>query len=989
MTSAITLQVKGNKTFAPLSNLNSETSLIQIWQAVSKASQFLDQGKRLENLSWRLWSLQALGDHQDDVAVLNRGRMAGHVLGREKGPPTLLPPSGAPRAKCCKIDPSIPCVHKKPRSTSRSVFAAGPSVPLRSSSHASAESSHNHGSDGPVASSSRVTIDADPASAQSAAQPQPKQNPPLWPISSVSPNAHLAPVPFLPVGTNLPFPSNLQQLQGGAPSAAQMMLSALIESLLSAGVAPSTTAQTLQQLPAGMMTPIGDQGFGPFGIPPSQPGTLPSTPMEWTMNAASSFPPGLDNNMTRASLKARSSPATGRAKRGSAVERRVNDLRQQMQLSGSPSGPSSAPMSPTVSEQSTALDQNEGASLPLSAQSTTTTSKGSRKKASVDLGAGAGSTGGSKGKGKAIAPSSDLPDGGASTNASSGEKDTPPSAANKRAPMQTTSSSVRKAASTVASPSAPPDLAPPQCSNCGVKKTPLWRRCGEQHELLCNACGLYWAMHKTHRPEKLKHHRGRNGGGVIVIGEDEDGNPLTMGGSTSEDDGPETLCSNCGTSTTPLWRKDKDGHTVCNACGLFMKLHGSARPVKMRADVIKKRLRYDIPLSPTGSGMSPLPPQDSPTGENGSGSAYAGPSSSVPMPAQPVVAGTDAGQQQALGMSSSMDLDTTFANLHGATGTGSGLPATSPMSTQSLFSSFSSSSATGAERTGASTSFAPFHPGSDTAGRLTTTGSHAGGVGAQTHTPTTFAQQQQRQRHEQDQQWAHAAGFLLPPDPVGGNAFNFGQALWGCDPGVIGNWNSGTSPSSLAGLGGGSGPGAGAGAGGGGGTVNLGASLMNAEGEESNAGQDSAVAGAGLSGLPHPDGSTDSLQHPLSLHLAARGGPGEGSHAATQHASTVSSPATFEHLFDLGGPATTTGTGTGTGTGGGAAGVPSSHAASTSTSYDAFVPPMQTSNSSSSGSGMRAGPSTPADMGHGHLHPGSLLHTPSSIGGGIDSPRAS
>jgi len=877
-----------------------------------------------------------------------------------------------------------------------------------------------------------------------------------------------------------------------------MMLSALIESLLSAGVAPSTTAQTLQQLPAGMMTPIGDQGFGPFGIPPSQPGTLPSTPMEWTMNAASSFPPGLDNNMTRASLsdifgglqagasstfdpsfavaasaamqqnaardqqagewysmlqqqqqqhlphqqqqhqaqlhaqqlqnqqldqpqlmdsspvpepglgqslqldtsvpspttsshvgtsKARSSPATGRAKRGSAVERRVNDLRQQMQLSGSPSGPSSAPMSPTVSEQSTALDQNEGASLPLSAQSTTTTSKGSRKKASVDLGAGAGSTGGSKGKGKAIAPSSDLPDGGASTNASSGEKDTPPSAANKRAPMQTTSSSVRKAASTVASPSAPPDLAPPQCSNCGVKKTPLWRRCGEQHELLCNACGLYWAMHKTHRPEKLKHHRGRNGGGVIVIGEDEDGNPLTMGGSTSEDDGPETLCSNCGTSTTPLWRKDKDGHTVCNACGLFMKLHGSARPVKMRADVIKKRLRYDIPLSPTGSGMSPLPPQDSPTGENGSGSAYAGPSSSVPMPAQPVVAGTDAGQQQALGMSSSMDLDTTFANLHGATGTGSGLPATSPMSTQSLFSSFSSSSATGAERTGASTSFAPFHPGSDTAGRLTTTGSHAGGVGAQTHTPTTFAQQQQRQRHEQDQQWAHAAGFLLPPDPVGGNAFNFGQALWGCDPGVIGNWNSGTSPSSLAGLGGGSGPGAGAGAGGGGGTVNLGASLMNAEGEESNAGQDSAVAGAGLSSLPHPDGSTDSLQHPLSLHLAARGGPGEGSHAATQHASTVSSPATFEHLFDLGGPATTTGTGTGTG--GGAAGVPSSHAASTSTSYDAFVPPMQTSNSSSSGSGMRAGPSTPADMGHGHLHPGSLLHTPSSIGGGIDSPRAS
>lgn len=48
-------------------------------------------------------------------------------------------------------------------------------------------------------------------------------------------------------------------------------------------------------------------------------------------------------------------------------------------------------------------------------------------------------------------------------------------------------------------------------------------------------------------------------------------------------------CYNCHTVKTPLWRKDPEGNTLCNACGLFLKLHGTTRPLSLKTDVIKKR----------------------------------------------------------------------------------------------------------------------------------------------------------------------------------------------------------------------------------------------------------------------------------------------------------------------------------------------------------------------------------------------------------------
>ncbi|KAJ7575653.1 hypothetical protein C8J56DRAFT_1032411 [Mycena floridula] len=116
-----------------------------------------------------------------------------------------------------------------------------------------------------------------------------------------------------------------------------------------------------------------------------------------------------------------------------------------------------------------------------------------------------------------------------------------------------------------------------ECLNCGATHTPLWRR-GLNDELNCNACGLYCKLHKRPRPKKIR--------------------SINGDGRNQNVPQPETIdvtarCYNCHTTTTPLWRKDDEGKTVCNACGLYYKLHGSARPISMKSDVIRKRSRHE------------------------------------------------------------------------------------------------------------------------------------------------------------------------------------------------------------------------------------------------------------------------------------------------------------------------------------------------------------------------------------------------------------
>ncbi|CAG8459982.1 7914_t:CDS:2 [Paraglomus brasilianum] len=50
-------------------------------------------------------------------------------------------------------------------------------------------------------------------------------------------------------------------------------------------------------------------------------------------------------------------------------------------------------------------------------------------------------------------------------------------------------------------------------------------------------------------------------------------------------------CINCGQTQTPLWRKNEKGQPLCNACGLYAKMHNRDRPLAMRKSKIQRRRR--------------------------------------------------------------------------------------------------------------------------------------------------------------------------------------------------------------------------------------------------------------------------------------------------------------------------------------------------------------------------------------------------------------
>lgn len=52
------------------------------------------------------------------------------------------------------------------------------------------------------------------------------------------------------------------------------------------------------------------------------------------------------------------------------------------------------------------------------------------------------------------------------------------------------------------------------------------------------------------------------------------------------------ICSNCQTTTTPSWRRGPNGKSLlCNACGLYQKLHNRSRPYSVNSEGKTKALK--------------------------------------------------------------------------------------------------------------------------------------------------------------------------------------------------------------------------------------------------------------------------------------------------------------------------------------------------------------------------------------------------------------
>ncbi|KAF9364599.1 hypothetical protein BGX34_001013 [Mortierella sp. NVP85] len=190
------------------------------------------------------------------------------------------------------------------------------------------------------------------------------------------------------------------------------------------------------------------------------------------------------------------------------------------------------------------------------------------------------------------------------------------------------------------------------CFNCKATQTPLWRRTPDRQHSLCNACGLYFKQYGAHRPLNVRHKlssvltdvrlsfpyacdsRISSRGSSPTPGSPPQCQDSSASSSSSDSDSdsgssspvynplvsipdlakiyaralaptppaqktsPPLMtakqgiqCVNCSQTQTPLWRKNDAGEPICNACGLYAKLHNRDRPITMRKSKITRRRR--------------------------------------------------------------------------------------------------------------------------------------------------------------------------------------------------------------------------------------------------------------------------------------------------------------------------------------------------------------------------------------------------------------
>jgi hypothetical protein len=544
MPSILNLKFKGNKSFVAFSQLNDQDSLTKTWKVCTKVASFLEQGQRLENLSWRLWHLQNLMVDTDNARSKREfkklSKCMSDKLDKEKG--RSIEELEAPDFK---RNHSTDMIRQRAVEKERNREASQNAKP------------------GTI-KRMQFTFSID--------QPTPA-------VSTFVRKPDYKPSMEFKDGSHKRSRPNGRSTQGGEAEDIPVVDEANDKDppFTQRGRKPATIPSVVQP-PASLRFPtLFSNDFGPSAL-------LHATPTHTTrMNygegvGLNSFNEGfsivrptielpLDELLNN--VDSIDSPWASFYPLMSAESRRPDEKPlvpdQDIIMANNTHTDERNDNHDDFSEEESDVDMTVLRNVPPISQTV---------KDTLPL---------------TVAPSSVGPSfGNASRPSLTVKTQTPPNT--RSSGPSATATSVNPA---VLRPSGPNNSAPggakAECTNCGATHTPLWRR-GLNDELNCNACGLYCKLHKRPRPKSMRNSHGEG---------------RTQAPPRQECVDVMAQCYNCHTIATPLWRKDDEGKTVCNACGLYYKLHGSARPISMKSDVIRKRSRHDARRIGVGASDTP------------------------------------------------------------------------------------------------------------------------------------------------------------------------------------------------------------------------------------------------------------------------------------------------------------------------------------------------------------------------------------------------
>ncbi|KAF8900459.1 hypothetical protein CPB84DRAFT_1747457 [Gymnopilus junonius] len=582
MPSILNLKFKGNKSFVAFSNLNDTESLTKTWKVCTKVASYLEQGQRLENLSWRLWHLQNLIVDTDNAKSKREfkklSKHMGDKLDKEKG--RSIEELEAPDFK---RNHSTDLIRQRAAEKERSREASQNAQP------------------GTI-KRMQFTFSVDQPTQPSAAAPVKKPD--------TKPSAEFGKRTRASAARQVEQDAAMSENDSGNATA----------TTTASSTSTSTTVVQSVHFPS-----IFDNGFDPSAL-------LYATPtLTNRMNYGEGFNPSASNDQFSISRPTIELPlddilfnddfnsdipssdwssAIVEAASNTAAAHAANAAERSEAAVASKSTSSAAGQQQDVVMTSVAAESSPATVNPtiavLATRNFSTAPSSSSSPLSLHMSDGedidqlspAPSTARKTSVFKNFPPVSQavkeiLPETVAPSRINSiyGTRSSTPTGRptlTLRTQSVTTRSSGPSATATSLNPAvlrgpgsgnSAPGGVKAECSNCGATHTPLWRR-GLNDELNCNACGLYCKLHKRPRPKSMRNSHGETRAQAAPRQEVADVMVAAQ-------------CYNCHTTATPLWRKDDEGKTVCNACGLYYKLHGSARPISMKSDVIRKRSRHD------------------------------------------------------------------------------------------------------------------------------------------------------------------------------------------------------------------------------------------------------------------------------------------------------------------------------------------------------------------------------------------------------------